>query len=282
MLIVILLILGLILGSFVNALVWRIHEQERLISTSTKVRKNELAQLSIMRGRSMCPTCHHQLMGRDLIPVFSWIYLKGKCRYCSKPISWQYPIVELMVAALFELSYVFWPQAFHGIGLLEFAIWLLCLIGFIALAVYDLRWYILPNRILYPLFTLILAQILIVSLFLGGGRSIIVSSFWGILIGGGIFYVLYQVSGAKWIGGGDVKLGALLGIIVGGPLNAILFLFLASLTGSLVFTPLLASGKVKRTTLIPFGPFLLVSAVIVRLFGSSVINYLQIHNFLPT
>ena len=100
--IIILAWLGLCAGSFVNALVWRLHEQKR----SKKADK----KLSILNGRSMCVHCRHELTWYDLIPLFSWLLLRGKCRYCKKPISWQYPIVELATAAVFVLSYIFWPN----------------------------------------------------------------------------------------------------------------------------------------------------------------------------
>src|SRR5690348_8244818 len=107
--------LGLGLGSFVNALVWRLHEQElaeeepKHKRAKGKARQLSAKELSIVSGRSMCPDCHHELAPQDLIPVLSWLWLRGKCRYCSKPISWQYPLVELVTAALFIVSYLSWP-----------------------------------------------------------------------------------------------------------------------------------------------------------------------------
>src|SRR5690242_7308270 len=111
-----LVVLGLCLGSFVNALVWRLHEQEELKIAKPKGWRKRLRELSIMRGRSMCPHCRYQLAVVDLVPVVSWLSLRGKCRYCSKPIGWQYPVVEAGVAVLFALSYVWWPLALHGYG----------------------------------------------------------------------------------------------------------------------------------------------------------------------
>ena len=93
-----------------------------------------------------------------------------------------------------------------------------------------------------------------------------------ILVGGGIFFVLFKLSNGKWIGGGDVKLGYLIGAILGDPLKCVLLIFLASLIGTLVSIPLLITGKMKRTSHLPFGPFLIISAFIVVLFGSSLIQ----------
>ena len=97
LLIVIFFVLGVCFGSFVNALVWRIHEQ----SKPKKKRAASDKELSVVSGRSMCPNCKHTLSTKDLLPVISWLTLGGKCRYCSKPISWQYPSVEMLTALLF-------------------------------------------------------------------------------------------------------------------------------------------------------------------------------------
>src|SRR4051812_13278636 len=100
MIIAVLIVFGLCLGSFVNALVWRVHEQEAAKKPNKK--------LSVLNGRSMCPHCEHELAAKDLIPVLSWLSLGGKCRYCHKPISKQYPLVELLTALLVVGSYIWW------------------------------------------------------------------------------------------------------------------------------------------------------------------------------
>ncbi len=228
-----------------------------------------------MHGRSMCPNCKHQLSTKDLVPVLSWLWLKGCCRYCRQPISWQYPLVELMTAALFVASYIFWPYNYSAL----FIFWLIFLVGFMVLTIYDLRWMLLPNRIVYPLVVLAVLQTLIVIVLYGGGLAALMAAIWGLLIVGGLFYGLFQVSKGRWIGGGDVKLGVLLGIIVGGPANALLLLFLASLTGCLVSIPLLLTGRATRTSRLPFGPFLMLGAAITYLFGPSIISWYQ-HLFL--
>ena len=271
LIIMLLAILGLIFGSFIDALVWRIHEQAKL---SQKKKGKVPRELTMLHGRSMCPSCHHVLMARDLIPVLSWVMLRGKCRYCGKPISWQVPLIELVTGLLFVLSYICWPTSLQGLGLLQFVFWLVFVVGFVALAVYDLKWYILPDRIVYPLVGVAVVEVLLSLILFHSGWLTVLGSVWGILIASGIFYVLYQVSDGKWIGGGDVKLGLVLGILLGGPLLSLLLLFVASVLGTLVSMPLLAVGKAKRSTLIPFGPFLIVATMIIELFGHHFVDWL--------
>lgn len=271
-------LVGLFLGSFVNALVWRVHEQAEGLTDTRKGAKKRSpkpptlspSDLSILKGRSMCPHCRHALAPRDLVPVFSWLLLRGKCRYCKEPISWQYPAVELATSLLFAVSYLFWPMAWNNIGILNFVVWLILLVGFMALIVYDFRWMLLPNRVVYPL--TVLVGVLAVINVIGGMHSLLETAL-SVLIAGGMFYVLFIFSKGKWIGGGDVKLGFLIGLVLGDPYLAFLMLFGASVLGSIIVLPGLLVGKVSAKSRIPFGPFLIVSAIIVQLFGSSIVAW---------
>jgi len=271
MIIVLLTVLGLVFGSFVNAFVWRLHEQELLLSKKSPSKK-QLARLSITRGRSMCPHCHHELAARDLIPVVSWIMLGGKCRYCAKPISWQYPLVELLTAALFVVSYQCWPLTLQGLGLMQFVFWLLFITAFMSLAVYDLRWLLLPNRIVYPLIVIAVVEATLVAVLDNSWRDALNAAI-GALIISGLFYLLFQVSSGNWIGGGDVKLAVVLGLLAGTLLKALLVLFFASLIGTVVSLPASLKANKGLTLRIPFGPFLLSATVIVVLFGSSIVHW---------
>lgn len=271
MIILILAVFGLILGSFVNALVWRFHKQAELIEKGHKKGQPTAEQLSMVKGRSMCSHCHHELAVKDLIPLFSWLWLRGRCRYCKVKIE-DSPLIELTLPVLFVVSYLAWPHSFSGVGLYLFCFWLVFLVGFMALAAYDLRWYLLPDRIVFPLVGLALVQIIGQVAFFGGGWAVITGAIWGVLIASGIFYVLNLVSKGEWIGGGDVKLGIVLGLLVGGPLNAMLVLFIASLLGTLVALPLMITGKAGRTSRLPFGPYLLAATFIVVLWGSWLID----------
>jgi leader peptidase (prepilin peptidase)/N-methyltransferase len=266
MIIAVLVVLGLCFGSFVNALVWRIHKQ------STTKNNKARGKYSISKGRSMCVHCGHQLSSIDLLPVVGWLMLRGKCRYCQRPISWQYPAVELAVAVLFVNSYIFWSQELRGFEIASFGLWLVSLIGMVALIVYDIRWMLLPNRIIFPLYGVAAAFVLSRALS-NQDMQPIIEGIIGVLIGGGLFYVLFQISRGTWIGGGDVKLGFLVGALVGGPENSLLLLFLASLLGTLIALPLMAAKIATRKTRIPFGPFLIAAVIIVQLFGTDLTDW---------
>lgn len=265
MIIAILVVAGLCFGSFVNALVWRLHEQE----TGTGSKKH----LSITKGRSMCPHCRHELAPKDLVPILSWLFLRGKCRYCHKPISWQYPLVELAGAALYVASYIWWPQAFTPSQIALLVLWLAFLTLALALLVYDFRWFTLPDRIVVPLGGLAVAQTVIVVWTATHPLTALLNAILAVIVGGGLFYVLFQVSDGKWIGGGDVKLGTVLGLVAATPALSFLMIFLASLLGSLTSLPLLASHRLKKGSMIPFGPFLIIGLVIVRLFGADIFDW---------
>jgi leader peptidase (prepilin peptidase)/N-methyltransferase len=272
MIIAVLVVIGLCLGSFANALVWRVHEQEEQ-AAKHKPDKKYLKQLSVAKGRSMCPDCKHELAAKDLVPVFSWLSLKGKCRYCSKPISVQYPLVELATAAVFVASYIWWPAAFDGAQTAVFVLWLALLTGLMALLIYDVRWFLLPNRIVYPLGVIAGIQAVISIVAADQQGTALLNTILGVAVGGGIFYLLFQFSKGRWIGGGDVKLGWLLGLIAATPARSLLLIFIASVGGSLVSLPLLAAGRMKRTSLVPFGPFLIIGVIIVRLFGTDILDW---------
>lgn len=288
MIIAVLLIFGLCFGSFVNALVWRLHEQEEAkeqlegltkkkqtkvsIAAQAKLQRR-LKDLSISTGRSMCVDCNHTLAWYDLVPVFSWLSVGGKCRYCRKPISWQYPLVELATAAIFIASYIFWPQELMEAGLFNFVVWLITLVAFAAMTIYDFRWMIIPNVIVYPLIALTAIQRFVDYAIYGSSWLTFLLTIAASLIGGGIFYILYQVSAGNWIGGGDVKLGFALGFLVGTPLQALLLLLIASLLGLVGSTPALLQSKSKHKLQIPFGPFLILACIILVLYGAQIVHW---------
>jgi leader peptidase (prepilin peptidase) / N-methyltransferase len=221
----------------------------------------------------MCPHCKHTLAWYDLLPVLSWLSLKGKCRYCKKPISSQYPLVELITAGLFVASYIWWPHELDTSGSWLLAVWLTSLVALVALVVYDIRWMLLPNKIVFPLLGLAGVGVIGEAVLSSSPLQVLGMSFAGLAVAGGIFYVLFQVSAGKWIGGGDVKLGFALGLLLGDPALAFLMLFMASILGLIYSLPGVIFKGSKLSKQIPFGPFLIVATIIVNLFGHALLDW---------
>lgn len=248
--------IGLIFGSFVNAFVWRLRNKRDWV--------NE---------RSECAHCHRKLSIVDLVPVLSYLALRGKCRYCGKQIE-DTPAPEIATAVLFVASYLWWPVDLAGLGLFQFVCWLVILVAFMALTVYDMRWLILPNKIIFPLIGFVILQILAQRLFYHFSWYELGSAALAAGVLSGIFYALFVVSNGNWIGGGDVKLAVALGLIAGDPLRATLLLFVASVIGVAASVPLMARKKGKALKVqIPFGPFLIAATIFVQLFGSPIVHW---------
>ncbi len=261
-------IYGLMIGSFINALVWRLHQREAREEKGASRKPSVEPRVSVWKGRSACPGCQHQLAAKDLVPVLSWLALKGKCRYCHKPISHQYPIVEALTAGLFVLSYL----ALRPVGFelwLQFGFWLYILTILIALAVYDWRWLILPDRWLLPALALSLSYIVVMAAL---GDLNPWSHLLAGLAAGGSFYGLVAVSHGRWMGGGDIKLAALMGLLLGWA-NLALAMLIAFNSAALIGLLLIGLKLKTRRDYIPFGPFLCLGTVIAFIYGQTFIGW---------
>lgn len=248
-------LLGLMFGSFVNALVWRLHNKRDFV-----------------KERSECTHCHHVLEWYDLIPVVSWALLGGKCRYCHKKIE-DSPFTELGVATAFAASYAWWPLGFSETGWVLFGLWLVSLVFLSALFLYDLRWSLLPNVLTFPLIGCGVVWALVY--YLGINYVDVVTIVTDLLLGlasvAGLYGFLHVVSKGEWVGLGDVKLGVFMGLILGWK-QGLLAVMLANILAFCFIVPGLLSGKVTRKSRIPFGPFLIVATVIAFLFGEQLIG----------
>lgn len=273
MVIVFVAIIGICLGSFVNALVWRLHEQGRL-RTRKKPSTKRLAELSVTKGRSMCPDCRHMLAARDLVPIVSWLLLRGKCRYCRAPISWQYPLVELLGGALFVVSYVFWPYELTLLGATLLVLWLVSLVYILALGVYDARWLRLPTVLVIQLGVLSLLFSAGVLLYEDAALKDVLVVVLSVVLLWGLFRGIYALSD-KLIGYGDVRLAIPLALFAATPLKVCILLFVASSIGTLAAAPLLLTDRKKLSAQLPFGPYLLLGVVVIVLFGNSIADWLQ-------
>ncbi len=230
---------------------------------------------SFSAPRSFCPHCRHQLSWKDLIPLISFLLLGGKCRYCQKPISIQYPLVELATGIVFLL--IFWHLNF-GLDL-AFDIWILTLFHFliscflIIIFVYDLKHFIIPDRVIYP--AIVTAIVFpAIGLFASGGNFY--NSILSALGAAGFFLSIVLITRGRGMGIGDIKLAFLMGIFLGWP-NILTALFIAFLSGAIIGTGLIFLKKKNLKSEVPFGPFLVAGTFISLFWGQTIINwYLKI------
>ncbi len=232
------LLIGLSMGSFSNVIVHR------------------LAKQLSMKGRSHCPHCRHVLIAADLVPVVSYVLLHGACRYCKKPISPRYPLVEFLSGVLFLYAYTVFPMEPFMAFIFAFALWLLFTIG-----VFDLTTSFIPDALSVPLILVgILFQLL------QGNFPVL-----AILVGFSFFACQWLISNGRWVGSGDMFLGAGIGALVGSVFLTGASLFFAYIFGALIVSVLLITGKAHRKAHIPFGPFLVLGALTVLIFQERLI-----------
>lgn len=244
-------LLGLCLGSFVNAWVIRLHSHK-----------------SVAKGRSECPHCHHQLAWYDLIPVVSYISLGGKCRYCQRYISWQYPVGELAMAITYGLlAWHFGASTPYAI--VQLVAWLMIATLLIAAALYDARWSLLPDT--YTLPALILAAVLLTVSYLVFGQHQLAWNLVGAAAFAGFYLLLYCVSRGRWIGLGDIILAAIMGLLLS-PQLLLVAIFVAYLAGAAVGIVLIRSKKSKSHQM-AFGPFLVGGLFVALFWGQTIIDW---------
>jgi leader peptidase (prepilin peptidase)/N-methyltransferase len=246
-------LLGLIFGSAINAMVWRLHNGK-----------------SWAKGRSVCTECGHVLAARDLIPVLSWLELRGKCRYCHKPFQ-DSPWVELTAMLVFAVSLVVLgvPEtAAEGVRLV---FWLVIAVMLLVLAVYDARWMILPNKVMLPLLMVAGAYTISLALLAGDWRVLVGPLEAAVLAGGG-FWLLVWGSRGRAMGGGDIKLAAAMGLILGVQATMVAMLVAFNL-GALVGLWLIATRRKSRRDHIPFGPFLVAGTFVAFWWGRDLVEW---------
>lgn len=301
---------GLIVGSFLNVVILRLASGQ-----------------SFLHGRSECPSCKKKLTFFELIPVVSFIFLKGRCRRCRARISWQYPLVELTTGLLFLAAswrilthlpfrwLLLEPFSFSSLLAIGFVIfWLFFVSSLIIIFVYDLRFYIIPDKVVF--FSIALA--LIFNLFRDGFLKFgdkLFHNFQGLAIpfsflspqgsvfgNPGLFFVpapwaatlsallaaifffgfflfLNLVSRGRWMGMGDVKFAFLIGLILGWP-DTLLAAILAFIVGSLAGLILIIIRKKDFKSQIPFGPFLVIGVLMTMFWGQQILQgYFSLFGF---
>lgn len=238
-------ILGALIGSFLNVCIHRIPRGE-----------------SVIRPRSRCPHCHAAIRSYDNLPILSFFILRGRCRQCRVPISWHYPLVEMINTG----GYLFLLWKFSlGWQLLVYA---LLFSALVVVTFIDLSHQIVPDRITLP--GMVVGALAAATVLPAG----LVNALFGILLGGGLFYLIAKVSswwlGQEAMGGGDIKLIAMIGAFLGWR-NVLLTIFIAALTGSIVGLYLMIVLGKDRKYAVPFGPFLALGAVVSLCWGPEIL-----------
>lgn len=282
-------ILGAAFGSFAGAQIWRLRARQLIEDKKAgeKVSAKELKKLSPLikktsKDRSRCLSCGHILAWYDLIPLVSWLSLRGKCRYCKKFIGWTEFFLEVGMAALFALSVFLWPMPLASFWqIMMLALWLAALVLLAILFVYDLRWLLLPDIVNIP-FIILGAVFAGIKLYLASDFTSTLTSLLGaVFVLSGIYLLLYLFSKARygedktWVGFGDVKFGLGLSLFLGNWLLAFAALFAANLIGTILVLPSMLTGKLRGNSRISFGPLLIAGFLIVWLFSESILNWYQ-------
>ncbi len=232
----IVVLIGLAIGSFLNVLIARYEELETVIAT-----------------RSHCPHCKKTIAAYDLIPLLSFVLLLGRCRYCKEKISWQYPLVELLTALV--AGQLFLTHGFSILTFLLFATFALLIV----IAVIDLRNYVVPDEFMLPAVGLAL-----IARFINSETA--TASSLSVLVGGGILAILVFAGRGRWMGFGDIGLGVVLGLLTG-LLSTVTGLVIAFFAGSIVGLSLLMRQRKTLKETIPFGPYLVFGTYIATIWG---------------
>jgi len=254
------IILGGIWGSFSTVCIYRLPENQGIIP-----------------GRSFCPSCKNKIQWFDNIPILSFLFLRGRCRCCRQRLSWQYPLVEAGTGAMFVLmakATGFFSTSVNLKGGVNLFFFLALGFIFAAIFLWDVKYMIIPDQLI-GIGLVLEAGYYLFQIGNGGCNWAEVNCGWlsgllGGLIIGGFFYFLFLISRGKWIGGGDVKLGFLLGGLIGWRL-VYGMLLTSYLTGSLVALALIVAKKKKISSKLAFGPFLIVGTMIALLFKMEIL-----------
>jgi len=264
-------IFGLVVGSFLNCIIYRLALPNFSKKNLGGLKGRPRRKASFLRGRSFCPHCKHTLNWQDLIPLLSFLILKRKCRYCRQKISFQYPLVELATGFLFVLNV-------HYLEGLLFTVYCLLLSCFlIIIFVYDLKHFIIPDKVIYP--AIIIALIFNFQFLIFNEFSIFNCSILSAVGAAAFFLAIIIISKGKWMGFGDVKLAFFMGLLLGFP-NILVALFFAFLIGAIIGIGLILAKRKTLKSEVPFGPFLVAGTFIAMFWGQAIIFwYLRLFVF---
>lgn len=246
-------VLGAVVGSFLNVCISRLPDRQ-----------------SIVKPRSRCPKCENAIAWYDNLPIISFIILRAKCRHCGEPISFQYPIIELLTAALFVLV----MHNFTNIPAI--VIYMVFTSALVVITFIDLEHYIIPDEISLPGVVIGLLLSLLPDTVTGGQlvTSSVVDSLIGCVVGGGLLYLtaLFSLVAFKkeGMGGGDIKLLAMVGAFLGWKM-ALMTIVVGSVFGAFVGVALILLRLKVRGDYIPFGPYLALGAFLAMMWGDQIL-----------
>ena len=241
-------IFGILIGSFINCLAWRLYKEETIF------------------GRSHCPNCLAQIEWYDNIPLLSFFLLKGKCRACSQKISWQYPLVELLMGILFYLSFL--SFGFSPLALFRSFIIVSVLV---LVFIFDFRWYLIPiSALIWSGIVLLVLGAFIFPYTLG---SYMVAVLVTMALSAVFFGAQYLITRGKGLGEGDIWLGVFLGVIFPNILELSVAILSAYFIGAIVGVGLLVFGCKHWSSKLPLGVFLAIGAIIALFWGGQIASW---------
>lgn len=246
-------IFGLLVGSFLNVVIYRIPREQ-----------------SVVTPRSSCPNCAHQIKWYENVPVISYLFLVGKCRGCKTSISIQYPLVELLMGII---AFFLAPNHITPIALINFVFYFSVACIFVSHFIIDLEFQILPDKINYYFLAI---SIPFAAVYYAPGFWIL-GGLIGFLGPFMVTYAFYKLRGQMGLGGGDIKLYGILGILLG-PLGIMKTIFLSCMLGSVVGITLILTKKMNKDTPLAFGPYILIIAAI-QIFAPNLLEYIDPFKF---
>ena len=244
-------ILGLLVGSFLNVVIYRVPRQ-----------------LSIIKPRSACPSCSTPIRGRDNIPLLSWLWLKGRCRSCGDTISIRYPLIELLTAVLFAAAAIKFGANW------ALPAYLVLLAGLVALSFIDIEFLLLPKVIVWPLTALVTSLFLLAALLTHELHQLLIAVTCAVLWF--LLFFLLNFASPRLLGFGDVRLSLVLGLSLGwlGWREVVLGFFAANLIGLIVAVALIVTKRIQRDQQIPYGVFLAAGTIFAIFAGSGILSLL--------
>lgn len=249
-------ILGTVLGSATSVFIYRLH-----------------AGKNAFKGRSMCPACEAPLKAKDLVPIFSFLLLRGKCRYCGKEISWMYPFLELLFGILLVIFFLKYPFVdeflnFDGGNLAHFLLYTFYTGVLLFTFFFDLHYLKVADEILLP--AILIGLIATISP--RPETPDFYHALVGMLIAASFFGIQYFISRGKWMGEGDIRVGAFMGVILGYPL-IIVALVLSYLVGSIGSIFVAVKKHQFHGLKVPFAPFLVIGTFLTIFYGQQILDW---------